>query len=71
MRLSPTLLLAGVACLIPAPALAKPKVAKPTVFNGITVEPLLELTPSNYEEETKKSKYLMVKHYRYYIPPSS
>lgn len=65
MRLSSTLLLAGAATLMPAPALAKPKVIKPTVFNGITVQPLFELTPSNYEEEIKRKKYTLVKHYRY------
>lgn len=64
MRLSPSVLLAGAATLLAAPALAKPKVAKPTEFNGITVPPLLELNPTNYEEEIKKTKYILVKHYR-------
>jgi protein disulfide-isomerase len=65
MRLSPSILLAGAASLLATPALAKPKVPKPTVFNGITVQPLFELTPANYEEEIKKTKYTLVKHYRY------
>lgn len=35
-----------------------------TQFDGKSVPPLLELTPDNYDTEIKKSKYLMVKHYR-------
>ena len=35
-----------------------------TKFNSIDVPPPLELTPSNWEAETKKSKYLMIKHFR-------
>ncbi len=65
MRLSPSVLLAGAATLLAAPALAKPRVPKPTVFNGITVQPFLDLTPANYEEEIKKTKYILVKHFRY------
>lgn len=37
----------------------------PTTFNGKSVPPFKELTPSNWEEETKKNKFWMVKHYRY------
>lgn len=37
-----------------------------TYFNGKKVPPILELTPANYKEELKKSKFLMVKHFRYY-----
>lgn len=36
----------------------------PTVFNGVTVPPVLELGPSTFEAELKKHKYLVVKHYR-------
>ncbi|KAK4660853.1 hypothetical protein QC762_122730 [Podospora pseudocomata] len=34
-----------------------------TYFNGKKVPPILELTPANYKEELKKSKFLMVKHF--------
>lgn len=36
-----------------------------TIFDGKPVPPMLELTPANYETEIKKSKYMVVKHYRY------
>jgi protein disulfide-isomerase len=35
-----------------------------TFFNGKKVPPMLELTPDNWEQESKASKYLLVKHYR-------
>lgn len=35
-----------------------------TTFDGIKVPPMLELTPDNFETEIKKSKYILVKHYR-------
>lgn len=35
-----------------------------TTFDGIKVPPMLELTPDNFESEIKKSKYMLVKHYR-------
>ena len=35
-----------------------------TYFNQKKVPPLLELTPHNWEKESKASKWLMVKHYR-------
>ncbi|KAI3100973.1 hypothetical protein CBS147333_8278 [Penicillium roqueforti] len=35
---------------------------KPTIFNGIEVPPLTELTPENFEEVTKDG-YWMIKHY--------
>ncbi len=36
-----------------------------TYFNQKKVPPLLELTPDNWEKESKASKWLMVKHFRY------
>lgn len=36
-----------------------------TYFNGEKVPPILELTASTWEKESKASKWLMVKHYRY------
>lgn len=67
MRLSPFALLAGAAALTQAQSLNKDAMSskKATTFNGVTVPPLLEITPSNFEDELKQTKYLMVKHYRY------
>jgi protein disulfide-isomerase len=67
MRLSFFALL-GVATLAQSAATKKKKVVQPTVFNGIQVPPLLELTPTNWEEEYKKTKWLMIKHYSPYCP---
>jgi len=36
-----------------------------TMFNGVKVPPLLEITPDNFEKEKTVSKYLLIKHYRY------
>lgn len=35
-----------------------------TTFNSIEVPPLLVLTPTNWDEEIGKTKFLMIKHYR-------
>lgn len=35
-----------------------------TIFDGKQVPPMLELTPANYNTEIKKTKYMVVKHYR-------
>ncbi|KAK3307540.1 thioredoxin-like protein [Chaetomium strumarium] len=39
-----------------------------TYFNGKKVPPMLELTPDNWEQESRASKYLLVKHYSPYCP---
>ncbi|EAA33142.2 hypothetical protein GE21DRAFT_5908 [Neurospora crassa] len=39
-----------------------------TKFNDVPVPPLIELTPDNWEKESKASKWLMVKHYSPYCP---
>lgn len=39
-----------------------------TVFNGQSVPPLLELTPDNFEKETKASKNLVVKYFSPWCP---
>lgn len=39
---------------------------KETMFNGVTVPTYFELTPSNWEDEMRKSKFMMVKHYSPY-----
>ena len=36
-----------------------------TSFNGQIVPPIPLLTPSNWNDAMKESKYLVVKHYRY------
>lgn len=36
-----------------------------TIFDGKQVPPMLELSPANYDTEIRKSKYMVVKHYRY------
>ncbi|KAJ4270048.1 hypothetical protein NW762_001721 [Fusarium torreyae] len=64
MRLSPLAILAGLSAFAWAEEDTNP-VTDPTTFNGKMVPPLLELTPLNWEEELKKSKFMMVKHYRF------
>lgn len=44
---------------------AEDDVAEYTKFNDVSIPPLIELTPDNWEKESKASKWLMVKHYRY------
>ncbi|KAJ4416938.1 hypothetical protein N0V85_002054 [Neurospora sp. IMI 360204] len=39
-----------------------------TKFNDVSIPPLIELTPDNWEKESKASKWLMVKHYSPYCP---
>lgn len=36
-----------------------------TIFDGKQVPPMLVLTPANYDTEIKRTKYMVVKHYRY------
>lgn len=36
-----------------------------TLFNGVKVPPMLEITPDTFEKEKSASKYLLIKHYRY------
>ena len=66
MRLLPFTLLFGAATLATAVAstLSDPEEDDYTSFNGKTVPPLQELTPDNFDEEIKASKWLFVKHYR-------
>jgi len=39
--------------------------SKGTVFNSKPVPPLLELTPANWNDEVNKTKWLLVKNFRY------
>ena len=69
MRLSSFLPLLGMAAVgLSAADAAKSKKAdeadKPTVFDGIEVPPMINLTPKNFEEYLNSSRYLFVKHYR-------
>ncbi|KAM5378693.1 hypothetical protein ACJZ2D_004329 [Fusarium nematophilum] len=68
MRLSPLALLVGLSGFAVAELSddGVNPVLEDTVFNGVTVPPLLELTPSNLEAELKKGKFLMVKHFSPY-----
>ncbi|KAK3400393.1 hypothetical protein B0T20DRAFT_183350 [Sordaria brevicollis] len=47
---------------------AEDDVAEYTKFNDVSIPPLIELTPDNWEKESKASKWLMVKHYSPYCP---
>jgi protein disulfide-isomerase len=65
MRFLNLSLLFGAAALVAADSFYDDEAPREaTVFNGVTVPPMLELTPANWEEEHKVSKYLLVKHYR-------
>ncbi|KAI5463299.1 hypothetical protein BGZ63DRAFT_188740 [Mariannaea sp. PMI_226] len=76
MRISPLALLAGAVALVsadPIPTESKDIKTEDTKTEDVTAEtssapPLLELTPVNWEEEMKKSKYIMVKHFSPYCP---
>lgn len=61
MRLSSLLSLLGAAVLVTA---GDEKEPGPTVFNGISVPPMLELTPKNFNKEIVGTKWMLVKHYR-------
>ncbi|RSL96547.1 hypothetical protein CEP52_011398 [Fusarium oligoseptatum] len=65
MRFSPLAVLAGLTAFAHAEESVNP-VTDPTTFNGVSVPPLLELSPTTWEEELKKNKYLMVKHFSPY-----
>ncbi|KAF4587466.1 disulfide isomerase [Ophiocordyceps camponoti-floridani] len=64
MRLLALALVLGAA--VPAWAQDGDPLPESTTFNSVTVPPLLDLTPSNWEQETKKSRWLVVKHYSPY-----
>lgn len=66
MRRSLLALVAGATAFVGAQSLSKdPDTTKEnTYFNLLKVPPLLELTPKNWEAELKKTKFLVVKHYR-------
>ncbi|KAK5998464.1 putative C3D6.13c-like protein [Cladobotryum mycophilum] len=68
MRLNSLSLLSGLAAigLVRCAAAEEDDALKETYFDSIAVPPLLELTPSNWEEEAKKTKWLFVKHYSPY-----
>jgi protein disulfide-isomerase len=69
MRLSILSLLAGAAALVAAEALGDSNTdkdaAKDTTFDSKPVPPLIELTPSNWAEQVNKTRWFLVKHFRY------
>lgn len=69
MRLSVLALLASALALARAGSLDEfdtdESAPKSTTFNSQTVPPLLDLTPQNWKDEVNKTKWLMVKFYRY------
>lgn len=61
--------LAGLATLGRAQSLGERDPDKEgTTFNGLSVPPLLELTPANWDKEIKQSRWMLVKHYSPYCP---
>ncbi|PNY26060.1 Uncharacterized protein TCAP_04004 [Tolypocladium capitatum] len=69
MRPNALALLAGVAALGRAQSLGDRDPNKEgTTFNSVAVPPLLELTPSNWETESRQSRWLLVKYYSPYCP---
>jgi len=56
--------LAATAAASPSPDSEDDAPRENTYFNQKKVPPMLELTPDNWEKESKASKWLMVKHYR-------
>lgn len=76
MRLTPFTLLSGFAAfgLLGSAAAADDEDSKApanTYFDSVAVPPLIDLTPDNWEKEVGKSKWLLVKHYRYSGPSPS
>jgi protein disulfide-isomerase len=69
MRLSPFALLTGAVALASAEILSETEEIKKedTVSDGPAVPALLELTPTNWDTELKKTKYIFIKHFRYYL----
>ncbi|KAM0432765.1 hypothetical protein ACHAPT_004467 [Fusarium lateritium] len=65
MRFSALAVLAGLTAFARAEDSVNP-VTDPTTFNGVSVPPLLELSPETWEQELKKNKFLMVKHFSPY-----
>ncbi|KAI6785102.1 uncharacterized protein J7T54_006744 [Emericellopsis cladophorae] len=70
MRFSPLTILTAAAALAKGQSLDPEAInaKKATVFNDIKVPPLMDLTPSNFDDEIKKTKYMLVKHYSPYCP---
>lgn len=76
MQLTPFTLLSGLAAfgLFGSSAAADDKDSTGpanTYFDSVAVPPLIDLTPDNWEKEVGKSKWLLVKHYRYSGRPSN
>lgn len=57
--------LIGIALVAASAILAAAEDGQETIFNGVKVPPFMQLSQSNWETEIKKSKWTMVKHFRY------
>lgn len=44
--------------------------ATETLFDGVSVPEFIELTPTTWDDEMKKSKFIMVKHFRFVHVPT-
>lgn len=67
MRPNAFALLAGAAALVHAQDLTDEEFqepTEPTTFNQVKVPLLVELTPSNWNDEINKTRWMLVKHYR-------
>lgn len=65
MRLTSLALWLGASALTAAQAIGADKDgADHSVFNGKNVPPVMELTADNFDDEVKKTKFMVVKYYR-------
>lgn len=65
MRLSSLSLLLSAAAHLGAATAEADATQSMTVFDNQEVPQLLELTPDNFEQETKGATWMFVKHFRY------
>lgn len=66
MRLSSLLFLGATA--LAASTIGKKKKGtekEDTYFNGVKIPPMLQLTPDTFEPEIHRSKFMIIKHFRY------
>jgi protein disulfide-isomerase len=67
MRFLPLLFLLGASAVGPALAIDQDEdpSRENTYFDGVMVPPTLDLTPDTFEKEIKRSRWMVVKHFRY------
>ncbi|ROT40549.1 thioredoxin [Sodiomyces alkalinus F11] len=68
MKLFTLLCLGTVALAASTTRKKKSKTKGPTVFNGIEVPPMLEITPDNFESVSNETQFMLVKHFSPYCP---